>query len=209
MDALLERTENPKEFLRTIVDPLNQKKIVLTDAQLRMVRSIVRGDPIGKGIKHPWEQERDKTQDKTGVMFWNVPKPIGSLHKAPEPKRRFMASKHERKIINKIVNAIKLGRIDLNAKRKQEQEDQKKIDKEFCEEEFIEGLGILQDIWTQDPPKLSKLDPLIAPGFDLPDHVDSFNPAPEFLEDSRQCKYLYKSNFRQSKKKFKIIRKCR
>ena len=185
----MERTENPREFLRTITDPLNQKKIVLSDAQLRLVRSIVKGDPIGKGIKHPWDQERDKTQDKLGVMFWNVPKPMGSLHKAPEPKRRFMASKHERNTVNRLVHAIKMGWIDLDAKRRKEKEDQKKIDKEFCDEEFVQGMQSLQDIWAQDPPKLSKLDPLVAPGFDLPDHVDSFNPAPEFLEDPRLCKF--------------------
>lgn len=34
------------------------------------------------------------------------------LSAAPIPKRRFMPSKHERIKINKIVQAIKLGRID-------------------------------------------------------------------------------------------------
>lgn len=172
------------------MDPLNQKKIVLSDAQLRLVRSIVKGVPINKAIRHPWDQERNPEEDKKGVMFWDVPKPQGSLHKAPEPKRRFMASKHERNTVNRLVHAIKMGWINLDEKRKREEEEKKKLEQEFSEKEYLEQLEGVQDIWTQDPPKTTGLDPLVAPGFDLPDHLDSFNPAPEFLENPRQCKHI-------------------
>jgi ribosome biogenesis protein ERB1 len=190
----MQRTENPREFLRTIVDPLNQKKIVLSDAQLKLVRSIVKGTPIGKAVQHPWEQDRNPEDDKKGVMFWNVEKPLTSLHRAPEPKRRFMASKHERNTVNKLVHAIKMGWIDLEAKRKLEAEQDKKLNQNFEEQEFLESLNYTGDIWVQEPPKIPNLDPLIAPGFDLPDHIDSFNPAPEFLEDIRQCTICYTLN---------------
>lgn len=40
---------------------------------------------------------------------YNDPFPLSA---APIPKRRFMPSKHERVKINKILQAIKLGRID-------------------------------------------------------------------------------------------------
>jgi hypothetical protein len=99
-----------------------------------------------------------------------------------------MASKHERNTVNRLVHAIKMGWIDLDAKRKKEEEEQKKLDQQFDDQEFIKDLEQVQDIWTQDPPKLSGLDPLIAPTFEFPDHIDSFNPAPEFLEDPRQRK---------------------
>lgn len=187
MDSLVQRTENPKEFLRTIVDPLNQKKIVLSDAQLRLVRSIVKGTPLGRAVKHPWENQSENQESKKGVMHWEVQKPQSSLHKAPEPKRRFMPSKHERNTVNRLVYAIKQGWIDLEAKRKREEEEEKKIKGNFEEEDFLESLNTLADIWTQDPPNIPGLDPLVAPSFSHPDHMDSFNPAPEFLEDIRQC----------------------
>lgn len=129
--------------------------------------------------------------DKKGVMQWNVPKPVASLHKMPEPKRRFMASKNERNIVNKLVHAIKQGWLDLDAKREKRKEEERKLKREFDEAEFVEEMGGVGDVWGQSDGKHRGLDPLVAPGFELPDHVDSFNPAPEFLEDVRQCKFFW------------------
>ena len=172
------------------MDPLNQTKIVLTDKQLRLVRSIVRGTSLSEAIKLPWDQPRNPEDDKKGVMFWNVEKPIGSMHAAPEPKRRFMPSKHERNTVNKLVYAIKRGWIDMDAKRRERAQMDKIIKKEFNDEDFLENMGTLGDVWTHQEEEKKRLAPLVAPGFALPDHSDSFNPAPEFFENPNECRSL-------------------
>ena len=190
MDNLIKRTENPSEFLRTIIDPLNQKKVVLTNAQINLVRSIVRGTSIGGAVKQPWDVKRNPEDDKKGVLYWGVEKAKGSMHAAPEPKRRFMPSKHERNTVNKLVYAIKRGWIDLDQRKEEEAKREKLVNKEFNEEDFLEELEDLGDAWVNQSENQKRLDALVAPGFDLPDHTDSFNPPPEFFENPKQCKFF-------------------
>jgi ribosome biogenesis protein ERB1 len=166
---------------------LNQKKIVLSDQQLKLVRSIVRGESIGNAVNQPWDQERNPEDDKKGVLNWEIPKVIGKLNNAPEPKRRFMPSKVERNIVNKLVYAINRGWLDVNQKKKEWEEQGKRINKDFNEEEFMQSMGQLGDVWMHQEDEKLRLDPLIAPHFDLPDHIESFNPPMEFIENPSEC----------------------
>lgn len=91
------------------------------------------------------------------------------LSAAPEPKRRFIPSKHEQKRVMKLVRAIKQGRIlPYKPPEEREKEEAEK------EEEYF-------DIWADEQPR----DPhimnipapkLLPPGYDL-----SYNPPPEYL----------------------------
>jgi ribosome biogenesis protein ERB1 len=88
------------------------------------------------------------------------------LSAAPEPKRRFLPSKHEARRIMKIVRAIREGRI-LPYRPPQEQEEQ--------EEE------IHYDIWQDEQPRPDNImnvpaPKMLPPGYDL-----SYNPPPEYL----------------------------
>lgn len=84
-----------------------------------------------------------------------------------------MPSKHERIKINKILQAIKLGRIDP---KKYLEDDDKK------EEEELEHL---YDIWegTKEQDEIMrKLPPAIsASKVKLPSHNESYNPPDEYL----------------------------
>lgn len=150
-----------------------------------MVRSIVRGTSITKNIDHGWKEDSNPEAHKKGVMNWEIPKIEGPLSRNPEPKSRFMPSKIERKMVNRLVYAVKMGWIDLDQRRNLEEEEKKKAEDEFDENEFLEDLEGVGDVWGEEKVKQKKgLARLEAPGFALPDHDESFNPAPEFLEDS-------------------------
>jgi len=89
------------------------------------------------------------------------------LSAAPEPKRRWLASKWEKKKIMKIVRAIRLGRI---VPSKPKATDGKHF----------------YDIWTEAPSEHAP--PLPAPKPSLPTHSESYNPPAEYLpaEDERK-----------------------
>lgn len=99
----------------------------------------------------------------------NDPFPLSA---APIPKRRFMPSKHERIKINKILQAIKLGRIDPKKYLEEPEEEENEDDK-------------LYDIWegTQEQDEIAKkLPPAIsASKMKPPGHNESYNPPDEYL----------------------------
>ena len=88
------------------------------------------------------------------------------LSAAPEPKRRFLPSKHEAKRIMKIVRAIREGRI-LPYRPPEEQEEQ--------EEE------IHYDIWQDEQPRPDNIMNIPAPKMAPPGYDLSYNPPPEYL----------------------------
>src|SRR6478752_4429083 len=91
------------------------------------------------------------------------------LSAAPEPKRRFVPSKHEAKRVAKLVRAIKEGRIlPYKPPEERQREEEEK------EESYY-------DVWAneepQDPHVMNIPAPKLAPpGYDL-----SYNPPPEYL----------------------------
>lgn len=58
--------------------------------------------------------------DYTVEYDYNDPFPLDGR---PLPKRKFMPSKWERMMVNKIVTGIKLGRIKLDEDEKEEEEE--------------------------------------------------------------------------------------
>lgn len=98
------------------------------------------------------------------------------LNAAPEPKRRFLPSKHEAKRIAKLVRAIREGRI-LPYKPPEERE------REEAEREEAEAY---YDLWQDEqerPPHVMHIPApkLPPPGFDL-----SYNPPPEYLPTAKE-----------------------
>lgn len=90
------------------------------------------------------------------------------LSAAPEPKRRFLPSKHEAKRVMKLVRAIREGRI-LPYKPPEERE------KEEEEEEHH------YDLWQDEQPQEPHVMHIPAPKLPPPGYDMSYNPPPEYL----------------------------
>lgn len=91
------------------------------------------------------------------------------LSSAPEPKRRFLPSKHEAKRVAKLVRAIKEGRI---LPYKPPEERQK-------EEDEVEETHY--DIWANEEPQEPHVMNIPAPKLAPPGYDLSYNPPPEYL----------------------------
>jgi ribosome biogenesis protein ERB1 len=91
------------------------------------------------------------------------------LSAAPEPKRRFLPSKHEAKRVMKLVKAIREGRI-LPYKPPEERE------KELEEEEEVH-----YDLWADETPRPTNIMHIPAPKLAPPGYDLSYNPPPEYL----------------------------
>src|SRR5262245_19252348 len=91
------------------------------------------------------------------------------LSAAPEPKRRFVPSKHEAKRIAKLVRAIRDGKI-LPYKPPEERE------REEDEEDEIS-----YDVWANEEAKEPHIMNIPAPKPPPPGYDLSYNPPPEYL----------------------------
>lgn len=98
------------------------------------------------------------------------------LSAAPEPKRRFVPSKHEAKRVMKLVKAIREGRI-LPYKPLEERE------KEAEEEEEVHF-----DLWADETPRPPNIMHIPAPKPAPPGYDLSYNPPPEYLPTNAERK---------------------
>jgi ribosome biogenesis protein ERB1 len=89
------------------------------------------------------------------------------LSAAPEPKRRFLPSKHEAKRVMKIVRAIREGRI-LPYVPPEEREEEKDDEVHY-------------DIWQDEQPRPENVMNIPAPKAPPPGYDLSYNPPPEYL----------------------------
>lgn len=92
---------------------------------------------------------------------------IMPLSAAPEPKRRFLPSKHEAKRVMKIVRAIREGRI-LPYRPPEEREKDEDVEVHY-------------DIWQDEQPRPDHVMNIPAPKAPPPGYDLSYNPPPEYL----------------------------
>ena len=88
------------------------------------------------------------------------------LSAAPEPKRRFLPSKHEAKRVMKIVRAIREGRIQPYRPSPREEEEEEEVH---------------YDIWADEQPRPDHVMNIPAPKAAPPGYDMSYNPPPEYL----------------------------
>lgn len=88
---------------------------------------------------------------------------------APEPKRRFLPSKHEQKRIMKLVKAIREGRIQPYKAPEEREREEEEEDEEFF------------DIWADEKPQPFNIMNIPAPKLPPPGFDLSYNPPDEFL----------------------------
>ncbi|KAF4448213.1 ribosome biogenesis protein ERB1 [Fusarium austroafricanum] len=158
LDALLDSIEIPKGWTG-LTDPETGKPLDLTQDQLELLKRLQMNEVPN--------EDYDPYPDM--VPYFTSIEEKMPLSAAPEPKRRFVPSKHETKRVAKLVRAIKEGRI-LPYKPPQERQREE----EEKEESYY-------DVWAneepQDPHVMNIPAPKLAPpGYDL-----SYNPPPEYL----------------------------
>lgn len=104
------------------------------------------------------------------IDFFTHETRVTPLSAAPEPKRRFVPSKHEHKRVMKMVRAIRKGWLKLDGP-----------DPEAPE---------VYDIWEQPHDFNEKVMArhIVAPKVALPGHAESYNPPPEYIPTEEEIK---------------------
>ncbi|KAK4993842.1 Ribosome biogenesis protein erb1 [Elasticomyces elasticus] len=158
LDALLDSIDLPKGWTG-LTDPATGKPLQLSREELEVLRKLTRNEAPGDGYD-PYPDMVEWFTSKTEIM---------PLSAAPEPKRRFIPSKHEAKRVMKIVRAIREGRIlPYKAPSDEEQED----------------LDVINyDLWANEAPRPDHPMNIPAPKLPPPGYAESYHPPPEYLPD--------------------------
>jgi ribosome biogenesis protein ERB1 len=161
LDALLDSIEIPKGFTG-LTDPSTGKPLELSRDELELLRKIQMNEIPEDGYD-PYEPMVEWFTSKQEIM---------PLSAAPEPKRRFLPSKHEAKRVMKIVRAIREGRI-LPYKPPTE------------EDEAEEGV-VRYDLWADETPRQDHIMHIPAPKLPPPGYEESYHPPPEYVPDKKE-----------------------
>ncbi|KAJ5466907.1 hypothetical protein N7475_004659 [Penicillium sp. IBT 31633x] len=163
LDALLDSIEIPKGWTG-LTDPQTGKPLQLSQEELELLRKVQMNEVPSEGYD-PYEPL---------VEWFTSEKEIMPLSSAPEPKRRFVPSKHEQKRVMKLVKAIREGRI-LPYKAPEDREDK--------EEELIN-----YDLWADEVERPDHIMHIPAPKLPPPGYEESYHPPAEYLPDNKERK---------------------
>ncbi|EEQ86872.1 Ribosome biogenesis protein erb1 [Blastomyces dermatitidis] len=161
LDVLLDSIELPKGFTG-LTDPSTGKPLELSQDELELLRKVQMNEITEDGYD-PYQPTIEYFTSKLEVM---------PLSAAPEPKRRFVPSKHEAKRVMKLVKAIREGRI-LPYKPPAE------------EDEAEEGVQTY-DLWANETPRADHPMHIPAPKLPPPGYEESYHPPPEYLPDAKE-----------------------
>jgi ribosome biogenesis protein ERB1 len=164
LDALLDSIEIPKGWTG-LTDPSTGKPLELSQNELELLRKVQMNEIPEDGY-NPYEPT---------VEWFTSQQEIMPLSAAPEPKRRFLPSKHEAKRVMKIVRAIREGRI-LPYKPPTDEE-----------EEAEEGV-VRYDLWADETPRLDHIMNVPPPKLPPPGYEESYHPPPEYIPDKKERK---------------------
>lgn len=158
LDALLDSIDMPKGWTG-LTDPATGKPLELSQEELEVLRKLTRNEVPEDGYD-PYPDMVHYFTGKTEIM---------PLSAAPEPKRRFVPSKHEAKRVMKIVKAIREGRIKPYQPPPEQEE---------------ENLDVKNyDIWADEAPRSDHPMNIPAPKLPPPGYDESYHPPPEYLPD--------------------------
>ncbi|CEF67780.1 Ribosome biogenesis protein bop1 [Strongyloides ratti] len=168
IDNFLDRMENP-DYWRKIRDPQTGKEHILTNEELEKIKNITEGKfEIGY---NPYEKFYDLCSSNVSIH------PIDNR---PDDKRSFIPSLTEKKLVSKMVYAIKMGwRKPWSVQQKEKEEKKEQV--------------VVYDLWSEPPNQvLTKMERwrirnrLDAPKCALPVHNESYNPPTEYLFDEKE-----------------------
>ncbi len=160
LDALLDSIDVPKGWTG-LIDPETGKPLNLSQQELEILKRVAMNDMPEDGY--------DPYPD-TIEYFTSITEQM-PLSAAPEPKRRFLPSKHEAKRVMKIVRAIREGRIEPYKPQEEEKEEDEEIH---------------YDIWQDEQPRPDHVMNIPAPKATLPGYDMSYNPPPEYLPTEKE-----------------------
>ena len=163
LDALLDSIDVPKGWTG-LTDPATGKPLELSQKELEILKRIHLNEIPEEGYD-PYPATIEYFTSKTEIM---------PLSAAPEPKRRFVPSKHEAKRIMKIVRGIREGRI-LPYKPPTDEEEEDPDTKRY-------------DIWANEAPQPDHPMRIPAPKLPPPGFDESYHPPPEYLPDAAEKK---------------------
>lgn len=157
LDALLDSIDVPKGWTG-LTDPATGKPLQLSQDELEILRKIQMNEVPEEGYD-PYPAMVEYFSGKLEVM---------PLSAAPEPKRRFVPSKHEAKRVMKIVRAIREGRILPFKPPPTEDKDEDLEIKTY-------------DVWANETPRPDHIMNIPAPKLPPPGYEESYHPPPEYL----------------------------
>ncbi|KAL8945881.1 MAG: hypothetical protein Q9222_007640 [Ikaeria aurantiellina] len=163
LDALLDSIDIPKGWTG-LTDPNTGKPLELTQEELQVLKKLQMDEVAEEGYD-PYPPIVEYFTSKVETM---------PLSAAPEPKRRFVPSKHEAKRVMKIVKAIREGRI-MPYKPPQEEDEEDAEIKRY-------------DIWANEAPRADHPMNVPAPKLPPPGYDESYHPPPEYLPDQAEKK---------------------
>lgn len=163
LDQLLESIELPEGWTG-LLDQNTGSSLKLTPDELELIKKIQNNENVDDNID-PYEPMIEWFTSKEEIM---------PLTAVPEPKRRFVPSKHEAKRIMKIVKAIREGRI-LPPSKVKELKEQEEASKNF-------------DLWEDEVEMVDHVMNLRAPKLLPPTHEESYNPPEEYLFNEDELK---------------------
>lgn len=165
LDSLLDTIDLPKGWTG-LTDPATGKPLELNDEELDVLKRLTRHEAPEDGYD-PYPEMVEWFSSKREQM---------PLSAAPEPKRRFIPSKHEQKRVMKIVRAIKEGRIQpYKAPEDREDEEEDPSIKRF-------------DIWANEVPRADHVMNVPAPKLPPPGYEESYHPPAEYVPDEDEIK---------------------
>ncbi|KIJ56526.1 hypothetical protein M422DRAFT_197467 [Sphaerobolus stellatus SS14] len=156
LDKFLETVEDPTSWT-TALDKNTQMDQPLTAEELDIIRRLQQNE-VPDANFDPYEVFLP-ADDKPEIM---------PLSAAPEPKRRYVPSKWEKKKVMKIVRAIRQGRIISSKPKTTEKRP-------------------LYSLWDT-PSEFTAPAPYSAPKPRLPGNAESYNPPQEYLPDPNEKK---------------------
>ncbi|PTB65650.1 BOP1NT-domain-containing protein [Trichoderma citrinoviride] len=159
LDALLDSIELPKGWTG-LTDPETGKPLNLSQEELELLKKLQ--------LNEVPSDDYDPYPDM--IPYFTSIEEKMPLSAAPEPKRRFVPSKHEAKRIAKLVRAIKEGRILPYRPPEPETEQEDKY----------------YDIWANEEPRDRHVMHIPAPKLAPPGYDLSYNPPPEYLPTAEE-----------------------
>ncbi len=163
LDALLDSIEVPRGWTG-LTDPATGKPLELSQQELELLKRIQMNEVPEEGFD-PYPATIEYFTSRTEIM---------PLSAAPEPKRRYIPSKHEAKRVAKIVRAIREGRILPFKPVPPEEADDLEAKK--------------YDIWANEAPRPAQPMNIPAPKLPPPGYEASYHPPPEYLPDKDEKK---------------------
>jgi ribosome biogenesis protein ERB1 len=158
LDALLDTIDLPEGWTG-LVDKRTGAGLNLSTEELDLIKRLQQGENPDDGF-NPYED----TIEYFSSQVMETP-----LTAMPEPKRRFVPSKHEAKRVMKIVRAIREGRISLKKPESQEER--------------------YYDVWADNAEaQPDHVMTLRAPKLPPPTHEESYNPPEEYVPTEDEVK---------------------